>query len=60
MKTNLITQSFLVHIADIALFKGNPLWNFTVISCGRSISTNIIVVSRITALGKDNEYVVEL
>ena len=62
MKVDLITQPFLVHVADIALFKGKMLLDsFTVIGRGRSISTNIIVVSRIITLDKDDQkYWVEL
>ncbi len=62
MKVDIITKPFLLHIGDIDLFGGKGLLDpFTTLHRGRSISTNVIAISRITAIcGEDNEYVVEL
>ncbi len=62
MKVDIITQPFLLHVGDIDLFEGKVLLDsFTTLHRGRSISTNVIAISRITGICKeDNEYVVEL
>jgi hypothetical protein len=62
MKVKLITQHFLLRIIDIELFGGQVLLEpFKILGRGRSISTNITIISKITAFNKNaDKYVVEL
>ncbi len=62
MRVDIITQPFLLRLCDIDIFEGSVLLDcFKILHRGRSISTNIIAISKITGICKeDNEYVVEL